>query len=418
MSERMTKEREAEIRDAVQSGNENAGRHRLETWCADLLAEIDALRAAPPTTYLHADGTEEPIGELVARLTRERDGWRLRADDLTSQRDGQERDAIAARAEAGAERKARMALEARVRELLDAHAKLLDRLETAKARVRELEAERAGLVTAEAYGQATAALAEDLAATRAQLGRLREAALMLADRVRAEGGHGHRVHELSDRVLDALSIPGPTLASVRAEALRWDALNAERSVWTARAEKAEATLAETRARLTGLWEAAEAVDEADASGDDTVLGVALRHLRAALSTPGPTLAEIRALESNPREIRPSVDGDLDAAVDRAQAEGRVLDLPALVRLCMDPRVETLVYAITEAGAVFLFDESAVCKMLAEIRRAAQVEGLRDAVDTACDAVLAAVPCCNGTAAVHAVRRSLEKRADDLEAGRE
>lgn len=41
-----------------------------------------------------------------------------------------------------AEREARLALEARVRELLDAHAKLLDRLETAKARVRELEAER------------------------------------------------------------------------------------------------------------------------------------------------------------------------------------------------------------------------------------------------------------------------------------
>ena len=97
------------------------------------------------------------------------------------------------------------------------------------------------------------------------------------------------------------------------------------------------------AQLATLREAAEAVDEADASGDDTVLGVAIRRLRGALSTPGHTLAEIR--------------------------------------------------------------------------RAAQVEVLRDAVDTACDAVLAAVPCCNGTAAVHAVRRSLEKRADDLEAGR-
>lgn len=171
------------------------------------------------------------------------------------------------------ERKARMAAESRVRELeasemhlrmvevvdrdlLDA-SKAAERAQKAEARVRELEAERAGLVTAEAYGQATAALAEDLAATRAQLARLREAA--------------------------------------EAVMLR--------------------------------------VDE-DAA---VTLGSALG------ATTGPTLAEIR--------------------------------------------------------------------------RAAQVEVLRDAVDTACDAVLAAVPCCNGTAAVHAVRRSLEKRADDLEAGR-
>jgi len=55
----------------------------------------------------------------------------------------------------------------------------------------------------------------------------------------------------------------------------------------------EATLAETRAQLARLREAAEAVDEADASGDDTVLGVAIRNLRDALSTPGPTLADIR-----------------------------------------------------------------------------------------------------------------------------
>lgn len=97
----------------------------------------------------------------------------------------------------------------------------------------------------------------------------------------------------------------------------------------------------------------------------------------ALSTPSPTLAEIRRAASDFREIRPSVDGDLDAAVDRAQAEGCVLDFPALVRLCMDPQVDTLIYAITEAGAVFLFSETCVRKEVAEIRRDAQAEVLRE-----------------------------------------
>jgi hypothetical protein len=42
---RMSKAREEEIRDAVTSGNENAGRLRLESMCADVLAELDATRA-------------------------------------------------------------------------------------------------------------------------------------------------------------------------------------------------------------------------------------------------------------------------------------------------------------------------------------------------------------------------------------
>ena len=120
-----------------------------------------------------------------------------------------------------AEREARLAAEARVRELeaeRSAWASSAGRWAgeaTAQEDARHVA--EAGLSVSEAVRRHDEA---DLAATRAQLERLREAALMLADRVRAEGGHGHRVHELSDRVLAALSTPGPTLASVRAEALR------------------------------------------------------------------------------------------------------------------------------------------------------------------------------------------------------
>ena len=126
-----------------------------------------------------------------------------------------ERDAAVARAEVAeaAEKSAAKAWEPLCDQRNAAHA-LLDHVRTALGLslfVSDPHAELPRLV-AEAVA--------DLAATRAQLERLREAALMLADRVRAEGGHGHRVHELSDRVLDALSTPGPTLASVRAEALR------------------------------------------------------------------------------------------------------------------------------------------------------------------------------------------------------
>lgn len=178
MGERLTKEREEEIRARLEIGRLPVLGTALDV-VAELLAELDALRAAPPTTYLHADGTEEPIGELVARLTR------------------------SVRNEA--------------RNRLDAE----ERVRKAEARVRELEAERD--------------------AARAQIDEAQRAVSRMVKH----------------------------------------------------AEKAEADFAETRAQLARLREAAEAVDEADASGDDTVLGVAIRHLRAALSTTGPTLAEIR-----------------------------------------------------------------------------------------------------------------------------
>ena len=204
MGERLTKEREAETRKYYAGEAQPSyyvppepGDYALAD-VRDLLAEIDALRAAPPTTYLHADGTEEPIGELVARLTRERD--------------------------------------------------------EACARLARLSDAAGALIRAAGIGEGEAVI---------------DAALVVE--------------------LAAARMPAPVVSEEQAQ------------------------LAE------------------------------LRHLHAALSTPGPTLDSIR--------------------------------------------------------------------------RDAQVEVLRDAVDTACDAVLAAVPCCNGTAAVHAVRRSLEKRADDLEAGR-
>lgn len=41
----MTPEREAEIRDALTSGNENAGRLRLEAMAAEMLEALDAERA-------------------------------------------------------------------------------------------------------------------------------------------------------------------------------------------------------------------------------------------------------------------------------------------------------------------------------------------------------------------------------------
>lgn len=68
MSERLTKERESEIRNAVQSGNESAGRHRLETWCSDLLAEVEVLRDQLDAALTEADEARSERDQLQERL--------------------------------------------------------------------------------------------------------------------------------------------------------------------------------------------------------------------------------------------------------------------------------------------------------------------------------------------------------------
>lgn len=197
MGERLTKEREAEIREATEAapcsyvGRCNSTRcpkHGLDAVARrDLLAELDALRAAPPTTYLHADGTEEPIGELVARLTRERDEALTRVRGLEAEREAM---LVAASEAVGDDRG------------MDAYTAA----EAIRAVVKSVVVER---------DEARATLAE----TRAQLARLREAADALCGELttdRLPDGGTRWQEALALR--DALSTPGPTLAEIEREA--------------------------------------------------------------------------------------------------------------------------------------------------------------------------------------------------------
>lgn len=85
-------------------------------------------------------------------------------------------------------------------------------------------------------------------------------------------------------------------------------VRAETQELEARAEKAEADLAETRAQLARLRDAAEGLlglFDADSDEDPARADVdsGLADLRAALSTPGPTLAEIRRAARVPAETQ-------------------------------------------------------------------------------------------------------------------
>lgn len=229
MRERLTREREEEIRARLEIGRLPVLGTALDV--AELLAELDAMRAAPPTTYLHADGTEEPIGELVARLTRERDAHAARNRGATQA-------IVDAIGSVGPE------------SVEDAAQRIVERLRTAAAeiaRVRELEAGR-DMARAEVEMLRGVGCSEDgdgpcgaclkcarqradkaeanLAETRAQLARLREAAerYVAIDRAdEVERGTADIPAEPGSpraEIEACLSTPGPTLAEMRAEALR------------------------------------------------------------------------------------------------------------------------------------------------------------------------------------------------------
>lgn len=271
MSDRLTKERESEIRARLEIGRLPVLGTALDV-VAELLAELDALRAAPPTTYQHTDGTEEPIGVLVARLTRERGAHSTRNRAATqaivdaigsvgpeSVEDSAQR--IVARVrelEAGAQKLTeRLALVTRQRDEAEA------RTQSIRDRVRELEAEREAMLVAasEAVGDdrgmdaytaeeairsvVKGAVVErdearaDLAETRAQLARLREA--WLDERARLlRVLHGATVRLADGTIGDAdllgwpdpPSTPGPTLAEIR-RAAQVEVLRSMASYWSA-----------------------------------------------------------------------------------------------------------------------------------------------------------------------------------------
>ena len=195
-----------------------------------LLAEIDALRAAPPTTYLHADGTEEPIGELVARLTRERDAHAARNRGATQAIV----DAIGSVGPESVEDAAQRIV-ARVREL---EAERDDARERFRAHVEHgpvvMKVSDDSVLFIDAVRERDQAKA-DLAETRAQLARLREAASGLLSSARdaivaswdARLDDRDRGGVVIDRAayarlaasvklhVDAISTPGPTLAEMQ-----------------------------------------------------------------------------------------------------------------------------------------------------------------------------------------------------------
>lgn len=246
------------------------------------------------------------------------------------------------------------------------HARELERLshaEKAEARVRELEAER------------------DEARTTA----LEDAAILVEADAAQAPSRRRALMEAAERIRGLRSLCSVTSARAELYAAANEAERALRIRAEGAARKHEGTIDE----LEG-----ERLRVALALGATTV-----DHVEGLARRVASELAETRAQLARLREAAEATER-LFSYSDTMQQ----FVLPANARVM--PVLNDLRVALSTPGPT-----------LAEIRRTAQAEVLRDAVDTACDAVLAAVPCCNGTAAVHAVRRSLEKRADDLEAGR-
>lgn len=186
--------------------------------------------------------------------------------------------------------------------------------------------------------------------------------------------------------------------------------------WKDRADKAEATLAETRAQLARLREAAEnaaSTLEHLLSGDDgcvdDAMGCALRELpalRAALSTPGPTLAEIEAAARAPVEAQLA---GLREAVKVALQD--LYEERHTCPVCDGGDTDDGCAHETDCGLGAL--EAALSTpgpTLAEIRRAAQVEVLRGMTARTLELGVHTTP--------FTVAEWLRRHADDLEAGRE